>query len=81
MGTSLWFGADWEAYMILADKEEEYLNDALDYFEKLWVNYADESPVDARVSRALRIAQSRVSAITSFMESNNIPRRQTGGAD
>ena len=70
-----------EAYMILADEEEKYLNDALDYFDKLWVKYADESPVDAQVSRALRIAQSRVAAIASFMESNNIPRRQTGGAD
>jgi len=70
-----------EAYMILADEEEKYLNDALDYFDKLWVKYADESPVDAQVSRALRIAQSRVAGITSFMESKNIPRCQTGGAD
>ena len=70
-----------EAYMILADEEDEYWNDALDYFDKLWVKYTQEPPVDAQVARALRYAQSQVSMITSFMQSNNIHIRTTGGGE
>lgn len=70
-----------EAYMILADAEDEYWNDALDYFDKLWVKYTDAPPVDAQVAKALRYAQSQVATITSFMESNNIHRRTTGGGE
>lgn len=70
-----------EAYMILADEEDKYLNDALEYFDKLWVKYGDECPEDAQVAKALRIAQSQVAKITIFMESNNILRRQTGDAE
>ena len=62
-----------EAYMILADEDDAYWNDALDYFNKLWLKYVDEPPVDAQVAKALRFAQSQVATITSFMESNNIP--------
>lgn len=70
-----------EAYMILADKEDEYWNDALDYFDKLWVKYTDEPPVDAQVAKALRYAQSQVAMITTFMKSNNIHRRATSGGE
>ena len=70
-----------EAYMILADEEDEYWNDALDYFDKLWVKYTEAPPVDAQVARALRYAQSQVSMITSFMQSNNIHIRTTGGGE
>ncbi len=70
-----------EAYMMLADEADEYWNDALDYFDRLWVKYADAPPVDAQVAKALRYAQSQVAAITSFMESNNIHRHTTGGSD
>ena len=67
--------------MILADEEDKYWNDALDYFDKLWVKYTDAPPVDAQVAKALRYAQSQVATITSFMESNNIHRRTTGGSE
>lgn len=70
-----------EAYMILADEDDEYWNDALDYFDKLWAKYVDGPPVDAQVAKALRFAQSKVAAITSFMESHNIHRRTTGGSE
>lgn len=70
-----------EAYMILADEDDEYWNDALDYFDKLWVKYTDAPPVDAQVAKALRYAQSQVAMITSYMESNNIHRRTTGGGE
>ena len=70
-----------EAYMILADEEDKYWNDALDYFDKLWGKYTDAPPVDAQVAKALRYAQSQVATIASFMESNNIHRRTTGGSD
>ena len=67
-----------EAYMILADEDDEYLNNALEYFDKLWVKYIDGQPDDAQVAKALRYAQSQVAMIASFMESNNIRRRTTG---
>lgn len=70
-----------KAYMILADEDDAYLNDALDCFDKLWVKYLDEPPMNAQVAKALRYAQSQVATITSFMESNNIPRRTTGGRE
>ena len=70
-----------KAYMILADDEDKYWNDALDYFDKLWVKYTDAPPADAQVAKALRFAQSQVATITSFMESNNIHRRATGGSE
>jgi outer membrane protein assembly factor BamD (BamD/ComL family) len=70
-----------EAYMILADEEDKYWNDALDYFDELWVKYTAEPPVDAQVAKALRYAQSQVATITAFMESNNIHRRTTGGSE
>ena len=68
-----------EAYMILADEDDQYWTDALDYFDKLWIKYTEAPPVDAQVAKALRYAQSQVATITSFMESNNIHRRTTGG--
>ena len=70
-----------EAYMILADEEDQYWNDALDYFDELWVKYTESPPVDAQVAKALRYAQSQVATITAFMESNNIHRRTTGGSE
>ncbi len=68
-----------EAYMILADEDDQYWNDALDYFDRLWVKYSEAPPVNAQVAKALRYAQSQVAMITSYMESNNIHRRTTGG--
>ena len=70
-----------EAYMILANEEDIYWNDALDYFDELWVKYTEAPPVDAQVAKALRYAQSQVATITAFMESNNIHRRTTGGSE
>ncbi len=70
-----------KAYMILADEEDKYWNDALDYFDKLWVKYTDAPPADVQVAKALRFAQSQVATTTSFMESNNIDRRTTGGSE
>ena len=67
--------------MILSDGDDAYLNDALDYFDKLWVKYTSEPPVDAQVAKALRYAQSQVATITAFMESENIHRRTTGGGE
>ena len=67
-----------KVYMILSEEEDAYLIDALDYFDKLWVKYLEEPPVDAQVAKALRYAQSQVATITSIMESNNIYRRTTG---
>ena len=70
-----------EAYMILAEQDDAYWNDALDYFDKLWGKYTEEPPVDAQVAKALRYAQSQVATITAFMQSQNIHRRATDGGE
>ena len=67
-----------KSYMVLSEEEDAYLIDALDYFDRLWVKYLEEPPMDVQVARALRYAQRQVAKIKTFMESNNIPRRTTG---
>ena len=69
-----------EAYMLLADTfDDDYYNDALDWFDKLWGKYAIDQPTDVQVHNALKRAQQQITAITSYMESQGIHRRTTGG--
>ena len=68
-----------EAYMLLAGENDEYYNDALDSFDALWGKYAEVPPSDTQVNRALRYAQGKITEITEYMKSQNIPRRTGGG--
>ncbi|RKU19431.1 hypothetical protein C6500_10795 [Candidatus Poribacteria bacterium] len=67
-----------EAYMVLADSDDEYFNDALDYFNRLWAKYETTPPVDTKVNQALTYAISQVQTIISYMQANNLEIR--GGA-
>ena len=69
-----------EAYMILADQDDNYYNDALDWFDKLWRKYESEPPTNTQVTRALKRAQQQIASITSYMKSEGIPRRTNGEA-
>jgi len=64
-----------EAYMVLADQDDNYYNDALDWFDKLWKKYETEPPVSPQVNKVLRRAQQQIASITSYMKSQGIPRR------
>ena len=68
-----------EAYMMLAAENDEYYNDALDSFDALWSKYAEVPPSDTQVNRALTYSQSKITEITEYMKSQNIPRRTGGG--
>ncbi len=68
-----------EAYMLLAGQNDEYYNDALDFFDALWRKYPTVPPSDTQVNRALRYAQTQITTITEYMKSQNIPRRTSGG--
>jgi len=70
-----------EGYMVLAEREDKYYNDALDFFDRLWGKYAIEPPVDTQVNRALTYSQSQVATITSYMEANDVHRRTTRGTE
>ena len=67
-----------EAYMVLADSDDAYFNDALDYFNRLWAKYETTPPVDTKVNQALTYAISQVQTIMSYMQANNLEIR--GGA-
>ena len=67
-----------EAYMVLADSDDAYFNDALDYFNRLWAKYETTPPVDTKVNQALTYAISQVQTIISYMQANNLEIR--GGA-
>ena len=69
-----------EAYMVLADQDDNYYNDALDWFDKLWKKYETEPPVSPQVNKVLRRAQQQIASITSYMKSQGIPRRTGGGS-
>ena len=64
-----------EAYMVLADSDDAYFNDALDYFNRLWAKYETTPPVDTKVNQALTYAISQVQTIISYMQSNNLEIR------
>ena len=66
--------------MILADQDDNYYNDALDWFDKLWRKYESEPPTNTQVTRALKRAQQQIASITSYMKSEGIPRRTNGEA-
>ena len=68
-----------EAYMLLAGENDEYYNDALDSFDALWSKYATVPPSDTQVNKALRYAQTKITEISEYMRSQNIPRRTGGG--
>ncbi len=64
-----------EAYMVLADSDDAYFNDALDYFNRLWAKYETTPPIDPKVNQALTYAISQVQTIISYMQSNNLEIR------
>ena len=66
-----------EAYMVLADGDDAYFNDALDYFNRLWAKYETTPPVDIKVNQALTYAISQIQTIQSYMRANNLEIRGT----
>ncbi len=64
-----------EAYMVLADSDDAYFNDALDYFNQLWAKYEMTPPVDTKVNQALTYAISQIQTIQSYMRANNLEIR------
>ena len=64
-----------EAYMVLADSDDIYFNDALDYFNRLWAKYETTPPVDTKVNQALTYAISQIQTIQSYMRANNLQIR------
>ena len=68
-----------EAYMVLAEDDDVYFNDALEYFNRLWAKYETSKPADAKVNNALSYAQSQVQQILSYMRANDLEIRE--GAD
>ena len=65
-----------EAYMVLAEDDDAYFNDALEYFNRLWAKYEVNKPVDTKVNSALSYAQSQVQVILSYMQANNLEIRE-----
>ena len=74
-----------EAYMVLADGDDSYFNDALEYFDRLWTKYEVNKPADSKVNNALSYAQSQVQVILSYMRANNLEIRaganRSGGGE
>ena len=66
-----------EGYMVLADSEDAYFNDALEYFNRLWQKYEINKPSDAKVNNALTYAQNQVQRILSYMQANNLEIRES----
>ena len=64
-----------EAYMVLADGDDVYFNDALDYFNRLWAKYEATPPLDTKVNQALTYAISQIQTIQSYMRANNLEIR------
>ena len=65
-----------EGYMVLADSDDAYFNDALEYFNRLWQKYEVNKPADTKVNSALTYAQSQVQTILSYMRANNLEIRE-----
>ena len=68
-----------EAYMVLADSNDVYFNDALDYFNRLWAKYETTPPVDTKVGQALTYAISQITTIQGYMKSQNLEIRDAAG--
>ena len=68
-----------EAYMVLAEDDDAYYNDALEHFNELWGKYEVNKPADAKVNNALTYAQGQVQVILAYMKSENLEIRE--GAD
>ena len=68
-----------EAYMVLADSDDAYYNNALDYFNRLWAKYETTPPVDTKVNQALTYAISQIQQIQNYMKSQNIQIQGGGG--
>jgi hypothetical protein len=68
-----------EAYMVLANDDDGYFNDALDYFNRLWAKYETTPPVDTKVNQALTYAISQIQTIQSYMRANNLEIRDAAG--
>ena len=68
-----------EAYMVLADSDDKYFNDALDFFNRLWAKYETTPPVDTKVNQALTYAISQIQTIQSYMRANNLEIRGEAG--
>ena len=68
-----------EAYMVLAEDDDAYFNDALEHFNRLWEKYEVNKPADVKVNNALTYAQNQVQVILSYMRANNLEIRE--GAD
>ena len=68
-----------EAYMVLAEDDDVYFNDALEHFNLLWAKYEVNPPSDPKVNSALSYAQNQVQVILSYMRANNLEIRE--GAD
>jgi tetratricopeptide (TPR) repeat protein len=68
-----------EAYMVLAEDDDAYFNDALEHFNRLWAKYEVNKPADPKVNSALSYAQNQVQVILSYMRANNLEIRE--GAD
>ena len=68
-----------EAYMVIADGDDKYFNDALDYFNRLWAKYETTPPVDIKVNQALTYAISQIQTIQSYMRANNLEIRDAAG--
>ena len=68
-----------EAYMVLAEDDDMYYNDALEHFNELWGKYEVNKPADAKVNNALTYAQGQVQVILAYMKSENLEIRE--GAD
>ena len=65
-----------EAYMVLADSDDAYFNDALEHFNRLWAKYEVTPPADPKVNSALSYAQNQVQVILSYMRANNLEIRE-----
>ena len=65
-----------EAYMVLANDDDAYFNDALEYFNRLWAKYETTPPADPKVNDALRYAQIKVQEILNYMRANNLEIRE-----
>ena len=68
-----------EAYMVLADSDDAYYNNALGYFNRLWAKYETTPPVDTKVNQALTYAISQIQQIQNYMKSQNIQIQDVGG--
>ena len=57
-----------EAYMVMADTEENYYANAIDTFDSLWKKYADTPATDSQVSNAVKLAQRKIAEIRAYLD-------------